>query len=190
MLCSGDVATILAKLLTVDGHLPTGSSASPILSYFAYADMFTEISDLARQRECKMTIYIDDMTFSGPGATRRLIYDVRRIVKRYRLWAHKTKVFRPGQPKVVTGVAVTKSGSRLPNKRQKAIRKDLELYRDAESDTEKLPIARRLVSRMFEAAQVDSRWQERAEAMAAERRGLERKILFEAISAQSHRVSF
>src|SRR5258705_185981 len=32
MQCAEDVAGILTKLLTVDGHLPTGSSASPILS--------------------------------------------------------------------------------------------------------------------------------------------------------------
>jgi len=36
MECAPDVAGVLTKLLTVDGHLATGSSASPILSYFAY----------------------------------------------------------------------------------------------------------------------------------------------------------
>ena len=33
MQCAGDVAGLLARLLTIDGHLPTGSKSSPILSY-------------------------------------------------------------------------------------------------------------------------------------------------------------
>lgn len=35
MHCARDVAGKLTELLTYNGHLPTGSSASPILSYFA-----------------------------------------------------------------------------------------------------------------------------------------------------------
>jgi RNA-directed DNA polymerase len=34
--CARDVAGILTKLLTVDGCLPTGGNASPILSFWAY----------------------------------------------------------------------------------------------------------------------------------------------------------
>jgi RNA-directed DNA polymerase len=40
MLCALDVAGMLANLLTVDRQLATGSSASPILSYYAHKPMF------------------------------------------------------------------------------------------------------------------------------------------------------
>ena len=86
--------------------------------------MFAEIEALAVERGSEMTCYVDDMVFTGPGATRRLIYDSIQVVRRYRLWGHKTKVFKAGQPKVITGVAVTRLGGRLPNKRQKAIKEE------------------------------------------------------------------
>ena len=67
MHCARDVSGMLTQLLTVDGHLATGSSASPILSYYAYEDMFGEIENLAIRNECIMTCYVDDMVFTGPA---------------------------------------------------------------------------------------------------------------------------
>ncbi len=177
MLCDGDVAGILARLLTVDGHLATGSSASPILSYFAYEDMFAEIEALAVSRGIAMTCYVDDMVFTGPHATRRLIYDVIRIVRRYRLWGHKTKVFKPGQPKVITGIAVTRLGSRLPNKRQKVINDELLSLDGLANDKDRLRVMRRLMGRLYEAAQIDPLWLPKADALAAQKRSLERRVL-------------
>ncbi len=176
MMCDGDVAGMLARLLTADGHLATGSSASPILSYFAYDDMFAEIEALAVDRGSEMTCYVDDMVFTGPGATRRLIYETIQVVRRYRLWGHKTKVFKAGQPKVITGVAVTRFGGRLPNKRQKAIKDELSLLDNTSNDNDRLKIMRRLLGRIYEAAQVDRSWMPRAVALAAQKRGLERHI--------------
>ena len=174
MACAGDVAGILARLLTVDGHLATGSSVSPILSYFAYEDMFGEIEDLAVQRGCAMTCYVDDMIFTGPGATRRLVYDLTRVARRYRLRAHKIKVFQAGQPKVITGVAVTKIGKRLPNKRQQTIKQEMAALRTAETHAERFTITCRLTGRLFAAAQVDpATWHSKALQMSAELRRLQ-----------------
>lgn len=176
MSCPADVAGTLTTLMTVDGHLPTGGNASTVLSYFTYSEMFEQIDDLARSRGCTMTCYVDDMVFTGAGATRRLINDVRVIAKGYRLWVHKTKIFRAGQPKVVTGVAITAKGRRLPNRRQKAIADDLALLDTTGGISEKLVIARRLTGRMYEAAQIDPGWMKKAEEMKARSRGLERSI--------------
>ena len=178
MRCAGDVSGILARLLTVDGHLATGSSASPILSYFAYEDMFGEIEELSVQRKCEMTCYVDDMIFTGPGATGRLLYEVIQVARRYRLWGHKTKVFKARQPKVITGVAVTKVGRRLPNQRQRTILEETAALEAAETDAERLTIMPSLTGRLFEAAQVDpnSNWRARALQMSAELRGLKHRI--------------
>ena len=176
MHCDGDVSGILARLLTVDGHLATGSSASPILSYFAYEDMFGEIEDLSVQRKCEMTCYVDDMVFTGSGATRRLLYDLIQVVRRYRLWGHKTKVFKARQPKVITGVAVTKVGRRLPNQRQRTIVEETAALRAAETDAERLAIMRCLTGRLFEAAQVDPTWRTRALRVSDAMRGLRHRI--------------
>lgn len=174
MHCTGDVAGILTKLLTVDGHLPTGSSSSPILSYFAYEDMFEALAQLAIKNDCTMTVYVDDVVFTGRGATRSLLYDARRILASFRLHGHKTKLFRPGQPRIVTGVAITRDGMKLPNKRQKGIAEDFEVFDALPIGREKLIVARRLTGRLFEASQIDPSWRPKAEVMAAERDALQR----------------
>lgn len=177
MNCNGDVSGILAKLLTVDGHLATGSSASPILSFFAYEDMFLELEALAIQRNCEMTCYIDDVVFTGPGATRRLIYDSIKIIHRYRLHGHKTKLFNAGQPKVITGVAITRRGARLPNKRQKLINDDVSSISGASDDDMRIALMRSAVGRLYEAAQIDRSWTPKAKAMAIKKRCVERRLL-------------
>jgi RNA-directed DNA polymerase len=176
MQCAPDVSAVLTKLMTVDGHLATGGNVSPILSYFTYTDMFLEIENLANQRDCKMTCLMDDITFTGPGATRELIYDVRRIVAKYRLRAHKTKLFRAGQAKVITGVAVTRTGLRVPNRRQVAIAEDLKSLSVAPSDEQRLTILRRVIGRMHEAAQLERFWRKRAHPLAAERKAIEQRL--------------
>ena len=176
MACDGDVAGMLAKLLTVDGHLPTGSSASPIVSYFAYEDLFDELAVLAEACGCKMTVYVDDIVFTGAGATRRLLFAARKAIGKRHLHGHKTKLFRPGQPRVITGVVVTKNGLRLPNRRQVRIADDQRLFDDLPLGREKLILARRLTGRLIEASQVDAGWRVRAQAMAALRDDIQRKI--------------
>lgn len=177
MKCDRDVAGILAKLLTVDGHLATGSSVSPILSYFAYEDMFLEMEALAKARGCLMSCYVDDMVFTGPGATRELIYRAIQVVRKFRLWGHKTKIFMAGQSKIITGVAVTKVGGRLPNRRQAAITGDLVRLRTATSDQERLEIMSGLVGRLYEAAQIDQAWTVKANAMSNRMKSLRCALL-------------
>ncbi|MGK9236838.1 reverse transcriptase family protein [Inquilinus limosus] len=188
MQCDGDVAGILANLLTVDGHLPTGSSVSPILWFFAYEDMFHDMEALANGRDCTMTCYIDDMVFTGPNAGRRLIYDAIQIARKYRLWGHKTKRFKPGQPKVITGVAITNVGPRLPNRRQKAIADDLNRLGTEDDDEQRLALMDKLVSRMNEAAQIDPSWLPKAQAMVSERRGVKRRLAIAQLKAAQARA--
>jgi len=177
MKCAGDVAGMLTKLLTVSGHLPTGSSVSPILSFYAHLPMFEEINALALANGSVMTCYVDDMVFSGPGAAGKMLFDVRRVLKRYRLWGHKTKKFKPGQPKVLTGVAITRHGPKLPNRQHQKIKDDLVRLAMATSDEIKVEIAGRLMSRMYAAACIDpERWKSRAEAMKGTRKGIARRI--------------
>ena len=81
-----------------------------------------------------------------------------------------------GQPRIVTGVAVTNNGLRLPNRRQVRIAEDQKLFDDLPLGREKLIVARRLTGRLFEASQIDAGWRVRAEAMAALRDDIQRKI--------------
>jgi RNA-directed DNA polymerase len=139
-------------------------------------DMFAEIENLARTRDCRMTCLIDDMTFTGSGATPKLIHEVQDIMRRYRLWAHKTKVFKARQPRVITGVAVTVQGLRLPNKRQRAIAQDMKLLSKEQSDQERSILLRRAIGRLSEAAQIDQRWAPRAKVLVAKQKAMLNRI--------------
>src|SRR3546814_16552131 len=71
----------------------SGGNASCILSFWAYKNMFDEIAALAAAKGCTFTLYVDDMTITGQFATRAMQKEARAIIGRYRLKAHKTKIF-------------------------------------------------------------------------------------------------
>ena len=162
MRCRGDVAMILAKMLTVDGHLPTGSSASPILSYYAHKRMFDEIAACADQRNLTFTVYIDDMCLSGSAASRKALFEVRGIIASHGLKSHKCRFFPAGVPRVVTGVALTTDGRRLPHRRHLKISQAFEELGNLAEGPLLRMAANALSSRMHEAAQIEPIWRERA----------------------------
>jgi RNA-directed DNA polymerase len=157
--CSPDVAAILCKVNTINKHIPTGGSSSTMMSFWAYSDMFKDIDSLAASHGVKMTLCVDDMTFSGASATRSLRYAVEKIIKQYGLRPHKRHHTRAGSPKIITGVAVTAQGIRLPNKRRLQLH-DSHKQVDAETDVvKKFRLAQQLLGRATEAAQIEPRFQ-------------------------------
>jgi hypothetical protein len=123
-----------------------------------------------------MTCYVDDMSISGRGASRRFLYEVQRVIGRHGLRSHKAHYFAPRRPKVVTGVVVTPEGVRLPNRRHKLINEQYQALVAAPGPREKMEILRTLVSRVYEAAQVDGAWLPKARALSALRRQVEAEI--------------
>ena len=176
MKCNREVAGILSNLVTVDDHLPTGSSVSPILSFFAYQKMFDEIEQIAIKFECVFTCYIDDMVFTGRNASHRLIYEVLLVVRRYRLWGHKTRLYQAHQDKEITGLIVSPNGPYLPNKRKANIYTDLELLGRSSDEGEQLVILTRVSGRLHEAAQIDSSWKPEANKRTKEMTILQRRL--------------
>ncbi|MBF0399694.1 MAG: RNA-directed DNA polymerase [Magnetococcales bacterium] len=168
MECSPDVAALLSKVLTVYGHLATGSSVSPILSYYAHRDMFEEIAHLSAGRGAVMTCYVDDMCFSGETVTRKFLSDVRVIIRSHGLKSHKIHYFSSNMPRIVTGVVVTNSGIKLPNIRHKKIVDGYAQLQAALSDEEKLKLLPSLIGRINEAAQIDPRWTPKAKQLTLE----------------------
>jgi len=130
--CSPDIAHILTELICWDGHLPTGSPASPIISYFAYRPMFEELHALALSIGATMTVYVDDIVFSGEKVNGSLIPKAKGIIKKSGLKGHKISFFNKAQTRIITGVAVTPNGQLLiPNKRHRKIRVLEREYRNA-----------------------------------------------------------
>jgi len=153
--CSPDVASLLCKLTTLNGHLPTGSPTSVILSFFAYKDMFDAINALSIQNGVTMTLIVDDMTFSGINATSDFLYKVRGIVKKYGLRAHKRRYFEPHENKLITGVTLTRSGPRVPHKRRNLLFTKVHTFLTEQKPDIRQKLARELAGRIAEANQVE-----------------------------------
>jgi hypothetical protein len=120
--CSQDIAFMLSKLTTLDGHLPTGSPASPILSFFAYRELFDLCERLAVSQDAKITVYVDDVVVSGATVSGQVVNQILAVMRRFGLSGHKIDLAKRNRVAVVTGVALSPSGPTLPHKRWEKIR--------------------------------------------------------------------
>ena len=164
-------SALLAKALTVDEHLPTGSPVSPILSYFAHKRLFDRIADLATEHELVFTVYMDDMCLSGALASRKILFKVRQIIASHGFKSHKCRFFPAGIPREVTGVALTASGIRLPHRRHLEIHKAFSRIKSLPSGAASERELRAIMGRMSEAAQLEPVWRERVRSFRASHTG-------------------
>ena len=116
-----DVAWKLAGICTVRGHLPTGSCLSPLLAYWSHREVFDKIEALCDELEVTMTLYVDDLTFSGVHANLSLLHKFKDMLRGVGIQTHKEKQFGPRQVKHVTGVAITPKGLAVENRKLRAI---------------------------------------------------------------------
>lgn len=176
MRCAEDVAGLLANLICFEGKLATGSAISPIISYYSYKSLFDDLAELAKSRGLIMTCYVDDITMSGANASGELLHEVRTKVFRAGLRAHKDQRFSGNMPKNVTGVMVDEKGISLPFSRWQKIRAQI---REIEASTDpfvRLELYPKLVSRLYEAAQIDPGCRARAEFHHSKWRQLRQQI--------------
>jgi len=183
--CSLDVAAVLTKLTTLSGHLPTGAGTSTILSYYAYKPMFGRIYSMAKSCGLTMSCCVDDMTFSGAAASAGFLNKVAVVVKSFGLKVHKRKCFEPHECKIVTGVAVTPQGYRLPNVRRKKLH---EAYSDFENEVNlerKEKLGERLLGRATEAAQIEEQFKKLVPLASEKLRNTRTTIIQENIARAS-----
>lgn len=116
-----DAAGLITDLTTFNGRLPTGSPLSPILAYFAFYDMWAEISTFCKAKGYVLTVYVDDVTISGAQVAPCDIWHIKTIIRRYGLKYHKEKSFID-RPAEITGVII-RDGKVLAPHRQHRRRK-------------------------------------------------------------------
>ncbi len=153
--CEPDVSAILAKLLTVDGHLATGSTVSPILSFFAFYDMWHNIAERVRSYGCVLSVYMDDVTISGDNVCDLLVWEVQKQIYSRGLRYHKERDFRSGTAEV-TGVLLRGGKLSIPNRQHlKAhlLRRELKTAGDAER---LLAVSQSLVGLRSQRKQIES----------------------------------
>jgi RNA-directed DNA polymerase len=158
--CSPDISVILAKLCTVSTklgtHLPTGSCISPVLSFLANQNLFDNIQKLSNQYGCTFTLYVDDITISGPNANSELLTLVANEIHKHGYKHHKYKVYNQ-VPAKITGLFINNGNLQLPHDRRKKIR-DLSKALEFGVTLKKSKILASLIGRLSEAEQVNSRY--------------------------------
>lgn len=136
MQCSQDVASILTAISTFKGQLPTGSSLSPILSYYAHIDMWEAINEIAHKFNCTLTVYMDDVVISGLHVPYKVMWQIKQQIHRCGLHHHKEKHYAEGTAREVTGVIIC-NGKIIPPNRQYLKVYQLHQQIQRESDPEK-----------------------------------------------------
>lgn len=121
------LAKINELLAKMNGRLPTGSQISMFLAYFVNMDMFEELNELANKHHLTMTVYVDDLTFSGEHIPKGFKGEVAKIVHRngFRLNHSKNGLYLNHSPKKVTGLILDQDSIRLPNKKMLQLHKEL-----------------------------------------------------------------
>lgn len=153
MQCSSDVASLLSLLCTCSGHIPTGSRISMPLAYWANLLMFERLAKLSELHGVSLTVFVDDLTFSGNKVTRQFRQQVEKIIVQSNHIMHpdKTRLYGQDATKVITGVAVSKDGIKVANRHHKAIYTDMEQWvaiREIKG-SQVLPLKARLVGRLL-----------------------------------------
>lgn len=136
--CSPDVAKILTNLTTVDlakadaksrdevfeflllqkkikctNHLISGAPTSQILSYLVNHNMFDEMQALSNHNNVRMSIYVDDITFSSEcKISNRFKKAIINIATKYNYSISKKKVkgYTKAYPKLITGIIIDTDG--------------------------------------------------------------------------------
>lgn len=162
MRCAPDIADLLSKVLTYDDHVPTGSRISMPLAYFANKKMFDEIESVACECGAKMTIFVDDLTFSGAMLQKNFIGRLETIVKKYghKIHPSKTRFYGVNEVKLITGAAIKGNYIAPRNRHLKQLRGKLSEWLESPVKDENL--ANRVLGRMTFIGSIDPRYKDKA----------------------------
>lgn len=167
MRASPDVAEVLAKLCTYDDHIPTGSRLSMPLSFWANQPMCSRLYSLCQGKSVKMSLFVDDLTFSGLNVNQLFKKNVENIIECAGLSIHpeKTKLYKRNQPKIITGAVVDHSGVKVRNKHHKAIYMLYSEIRSCSNDDQLKVLQEKLVGSLNAAGQIEPAFKQRAKQL-------------------------
>jgi hypothetical protein len=164
--CSSDVADILADICVCHHHIPTGSRISMPLAYWANVRMFEELESLSRKHQVVMTLYVDDLTFSGDAVNKLFRGCVRKIISKHGHVAHpdKTKLYLQGSPKLITGVIVQGNELRIRNEQHRLLSSELAQWESIKNMPNAFyaAVTTKLMGRLYSMGVVDDRFKAKA----------------------------
>ncbi len=126
---SEDISFLLRDMICYKNYIPTGSSLSQIIAYWAYKDVFNEIYNIAISHGYTFSLYVDDMTFSSKQRIKTDFHlEINACLQRVglKIKRNKLKYYSKNHYKLITGCIVTPDHLlKVPNYIRKNIVKKL-----------------------------------------------------------------
>lgn len=118
------VSWTLTRLCTFRGSLPQGAPTSAALSNIVCHRLDRRLSGYCVRRKIRFTRYADDLTFSGDFGVGDLHWFARRVLQEEGLELNdaKTRVMRPHQRQLVTGIVVNSRKMQAPRELRRRLR--------------------------------------------------------------------
>ena len=124
--CNHEVASILARLCTLNECLVQGANTSPILANLVCVELDKELVEIGLEYDCSYSRYADDITFSGEKIPKKKV--ISRCLEKYefQLNPEKWKCQSRGKTQYVTGLTVFDGiMPRLPKQVKRHLRQEL-----------------------------------------------------------------
>lgn len=170
MKCSSDVADTLSHICTYNGYIPTGSKLSMPLAFWSNLRMFDQLEKLSIKHNVCMSVYVDDITFSGNSINRLFLSTVRKIITSNGHTPHpeKTKIFGKKDIKVITGVVINGDDTLITNKQNKLIFQSFVEWKASRDQplTEGL-ITQKLLGRLNALSMIDPKLKDKAKSVTS-----------------------
>ncbi len=117
---------LLSRFTTINGTLPLGLQASPLIANLICNALDDELQGLASQHGLSYTRYADDISLSGEKVDLAFA-DINDIVLRhgFSLSSHKYRITKRGQAHFVTGLSISDSIPRIPRQIKRGLRQEL-----------------------------------------------------------------
>jgi len=123
---SEKMSNLFTKLCFRENELPQGAPTSPYISNLILKDFDIKVSKYCINNDVKFTRYADDLAFSGnlkADEIKELVTDELFNIG-LKLNYKKSKLMRPNQPQLISGIIVNKK-AQLPKKVRNSLRNEL-----------------------------------------------------------------
>lgn len=116
---SPDVATLLTKLTTFQGHLPQGAPTSTTIANLVFVPVGNSIQSVAEREGLHFTTFVDDVTVSSQNDFKSVIPEMLTDIQsaengQFKISHGKTS-YKSGST-VITGVKMLKNSMTIPDK--------------------------------------------------------------------------
>lgn len=141
MECSPQISEILSYVCSISDHIPTGSQLSMRLAYLVNKSLFDELFHFAESKSLKMSVWVDDISFSGEKINSNFLDSVEKIIERhgFNISKHKTTLKHSTENKSITGIFISGEKMEASNESYQKRRVLLEKWKESIKNKE-IPI--------------------------------------------------